>query len=626
MPDPVGQSATYLTSLACASVGACTAVGYANPDATHTAAIAYRWDGSVWQAQSVPAPSSGNVSQFASVSCGSPNDCVAVGVSGGVSWIVGQPFAAHWNGSSWSLTTPDPVPGAQAGGFNSISCPSATECLAVGAWIGSTKSSGAFAERWDGSAWVLQSIPTARLDQLKAISCSSLTACVAVGENRATPVILHWDGNTWVSLAPAAVPDAGLSCVGTSSCTAVGGTDGSTTTVVWDGSNWTAHAISYRLGARFSNLNAVSCSSTDACVAVGQYLTTAGQLLPLVERWNGNQWRREATPLAADSGLSAVSCVSSDDCTAVGSARGPGSNAGTAALHWDGRSWQIQPTPITPWPSNWLKHLACSRTGTDGRSQQTTVCTAVGIGYGGNGNTTGIAERWDGSTWQLQNLAIPAGGSVELTSISCPTVMECHSVGKVYIDPPCVFCTGDPTNPPRLGPCSFGCFADQHWDGSQWSYQLMQSTPNQNDRGFYEQVLGVSCPAAGTCFAVGYFAFAPSFAQRLTDGSWALQPTPDPSGYSAVSCPTVTSCTSVATQRDITVGLDVGLATHWDDTSWADQPMRTPAGSSVLGLESISCPTAHMCMTVGGQERSNFANSDPGPQVALAEIYADGQN
>ena len=54
--------------------------------------------------------------------------------------------------------------------------------------------------------------------------------------------------------------------------------------------------------------------------------------------------------------------------------------------------------------------------------------------------------------------------------------------------------------------------------------------------------------------------------------------------------------------------------------------MRSPAGSHVYRLDNISCPTAHMCMTVGRQERVNYANNDAAPQLGLAELYTDGQN
>lgn len=616
VPNPTDQSMTFLTSLSCASADACSAVGYARSANTSYIAAAYSWNGSTWQPRPVPVP--GPTSQFTSVSCASPTDCVAVGFSAGTYWLAGQPIAAHWDGVTWSNTTPAPIPGADTGGFSSVSCPSATECLAVGAWIGPNKTSGATAERWDGSTWVAQSTPTGRQDQLRTISCSSLTACIALGDSSSPTVIIQWDGSTWAPLPSSPIPDVALSCTATTACSTVGGTDGHAATARWDGTTWTTHAISYRSGATYSNLHSVSCVSSVECVAVGEYLTTTGKRQALIERWNGDHWQKENAPLSDGSGLFEVSCVSIQQCTAVGytpTTGGFGNNTATVALHSNATTWTSEPTPTVPWPHSELTHLSCTRTGTDGQLDHPTVCTAIGRGLDDSGNKSSIVERWNGSTWQLQNLAVPTGGSVELSSISCPTTTECHSVGKVYIDPPCSLCTGDPTQQPPLGPCSLGCFADQHWDGQGWTYQLMQSTPKSTDRGSSEQIDGVSCPWQGTCVAVGFFASTSTFAQHLTVGSWALQPTPDPSGYSAVSCPNVTSCTSV--------GLEGELATHWDGSQWSAQPIRNPAGANTVDLNSVSCPTAHMCMTVGGQYRASTANSDIGPQLALAERYTD---
>ena len=621
IPTPAGQGATYLTSLACASSDACTAVGYANSTATSSAPIAEQWDGSAWNPQSVPAPSGGNGSRLKSVSCSSPTACVAVG--GGPNFVTGQPLAALWDGASWTLIPPAAVPGAQTGVFNAVSCPSTAECFAVGGWNGPRKNSGAMAERWDGSAWVVQSTPTGRQDELKAVSCSSTAACLATGDAYGSPVAMRWDGAAWIGMSTTILEDAGISCSGPTACTTVGGTDGNSSAVAWDGSSWTNEVIQYRLGASYSSLRNVSCASDRDCMAVGEHLTSAGHVAPLIERWNGDSWRVEATSLPDGAYLSAVSCVSEDDCTVVGSIAtdgGLGNNAVPLAVHWNGSKWQVQPTPAPPAPSG-LQYVSCTRTGADGQRDHSTVCSAVGVGYG-----TGIAERWDGVSWQLQDLKIPSGGRVELQGISCATVTECVSVGKVFIDPVCSTCTGDPTLQPPPGPCSYGCFADEHWDGASWDYRFVPSTPNYADRGFYEQLLDVSCPAPGTCFTVGYFTFQPTFAERLTGSSWAIQKTPDPSGYNSVSCATTTSCTSVATQRDSTVGLEKGLATHWDGSHWSDQPMRSPAGSNVYRLNSISCPTAHMCMTVGRQERVNYANNDAAPQLGLAELYTDGQN
>jgi hypothetical protein len=77
LPDP-GQ----LSGVSCPSTTACTAVGSESSGASGTTfGIAERWDGTNWNAQSVPNPAGASVTQLRSVSCAKPNDCMAAGGS-----------------------------------------------------------------------------------------------------------------------------------------------------------------------------------------------------------------------------------------------------------------------------------------------------------------------------------------------------------------------------------------------------------------------------------------------------------------------------------------------------------------------------------------------------------------
>jgi hypothetical protein len=72
-----------------------------------------------------------------------------------------------------------------------------------------------------------------------------------------------------------------------------------------------------------SSLQAVSCTSSTSCVAVGSYVTALGVGRTLVESWNGSTWTKVSSPNqgTAASFLSAVSCTSSSRCVAVGDYR-----------------------------------------------------------------------------------------------------------------------------------------------------------------------------------------------------------------------------------------------------------------------------------------------------------------
>src|SRR6516225_10958446 len=123
----------------------------------------------------------------------------------------------------------------------------------------------------------------------------------------------------------------GVSCPAANSCVAVGTYVRSSGAGValaerWDGSRWRIQPVPSPPGAAWSALNGVACSSPSACTAVGQAVSNQGASAPLAERWNGTQWRIQATPNppVGNGALFGVACTSSSACTAVGS-----SNSGT---------------------------------------------------------------------------------------------------------------------------------------------------------------------------------------------------------------------------------------------------------------------------------------------------------
>jgi hypothetical protein len=86
------------------------------------------WNGSVWSITSSPnAGSSDNL--LVSVSCVSASDCVAVGYTYTGSAI--ETLTIVWNGSVWSITS-SPNAGTSDDALNSVSCVSASDCVAVG--------------------------------------------------------------------------------------------------------------------------------------------------------------------------------------------------------------------------------------------------------------------------------------------------------------------------------------------------------------------------------------------------------------------------------------------------------------------------------------------------------------
>src|SRR5215472_11892549 len=72
--------------------------------------------------------------------------------------------------------------------------------------------------------------------------------------------------------------------------------------------------------AATGQLAGVSCFSSSACTAVGDYTKRFGSTVTLAERWNGTRWSVEPTPNpagAASRTLNAVDCTSASACVAV---------------------------------------------------------------------------------------------------------------------------------------------------------------------------------------------------------------------------------------------------------------------------------------------------------------------
>jgi len=242
---------------------------------------------------------------------------------------------------------------------------------------------------------------------------ASAGPALATASRHAHPVTGTGPGSGW-SIAPTPNPLArtgqliGVSCASSTSCTAVGDfTSGSGVVVTLaehgDGGKWAIQPTPNPLGARLSALISVSCSSPSACTAVGQAVSNQGASRPLAERWNGTQWRIQATPNPSAGGgaLFGVACTSPSACAAVGA-----SNSGTLAERWNGTKWRIVPTPSPSAGGGALFGVACT---------SPSACTAVGASNSGT-----LAEQWNSTKWAIQPTPNPSGAQFSfLNAVSC---------------------------------------------------------------------------------------------------------------------------------------------------------------------------------------------------------------
>lgn len=633
-------------------------------DAASNAAVAGRAGGyqvavSGWSLQTVP-PLSVETGSLSAMSCAGPRACMAVGYYNAGGTGDQAPMAEEWNGRGWSIV-PVPNPGSSSGTvLSAVSCPSAGFCVAAGTWTSAVGQSYPLAERWQGGHWSILVMPnpvTSTQTTLTGVACTSAAACIAVGffvnPFFTQTLAEEWNGHRWSVQRTKNVPNPAspvwgeldaIWCVSAKECVAVGNYEGSLTQSTlaesWNGSTWSIKHTPNLPGKPGNTLNAVSCRSARQCLAVGDYTTSTDHTGPLAEAWNGQAWSVEKTPAPAgthDSYLDGAACPTASVCLAVGGAAG-GNNYRPLAEQWNGRTWSVRTAPFPAGSvQSELSGIWC-------RSAR--ACVAVGADNSGIAATT-LAETWAGSTWSVtpaKNLVEPQASS--LSGVSCTTPDHCVAVGNytnIFGTRPLtelwngktwsITPVPSPAGTQAASLAAVSCAAADNcvavgtsfngtdnvtlaeaWNGSHWS---ITSTPNVE--GAQNSFLSsVSCPAAGHCTAVGYYAIAAvtnTLAETWNGTAWSISNTPNGAGsafttLTGVSCPAVNRC--IAVGGYITAPSSLAIAESWNGSTWAIQPLPSPAKAGGTFPQAISCRSTAACTAVG-----NYYNGTE--NVPLAE-------
>lgn len=326
-----------------------------------------------------------------------------------LSLLTGEPVLVVEATPKWTVQS---TPSTGFGGLQDVSCPSAEACFAVGF------SEGALAERWSGGEWTTTPVSGGALSD---VSCASNWFCVAIPEGLGAQ---RWTGSKWSSITAVTPSGAsspklnGVSCGSPTSCIAVGryvNSSGKARTLAekYDGTSWTVLTTPSEEGGG-NSLNAVSCTSASSCTAIG---SAGGK--PLALRWNGSEWSTLAAPnQVAAATYADLSCVSASSCMAVGQGYGK-------AERWNGSEWISAPIakPEDGEGSELLQGVSCV----------SAECIAVGQYESGISGFEVLAERWNGSEWEVQKAADPFPEIPELESeligVSCSAVSRCTAVG-----------------------------------------------------------------------------------------------------------------------------------------------------------------------------------------------------
>jgi hypothetical protein len=351
-PPSPGAASNGLEGVTVLSACNAWAVGYDISGGPYQTLIEH-WNGSSWRV--VPSPDPGGSANFLrSVRAVSPTSIWAVGdySSPGAT----KTLIVHWNAKAWKQV-PSPSPG-KFGELDGVRAVSARSVWAVGGYTagGHDKT---LIEHWNGTRWARVASPNPGTDnELFAVTATSSRDAWAVGEipgeqadiagraQRAvdTPgsatnqaFIVHWNGRKWRHVAsPSPGSGSELDAVGATSASnawAVGytssGSIDKTLVLHWNGRRWTRMASPST--GREAFLTGVTATSARNAWAVGDSIAHSGGVeQPLILRWNGRRWSREASPQPSPdgAGLFAVAAASAGNGWAVGAFQtGTGSKA-----------------------------------------------------------------------------------------------------------------------------------------------------------------------------------------------------------------------------------------------------------------------------------------------------------
>jgi hypothetical protein len=309
---------------------------------------------------------------------------------------------------------PSPNAGAGNNTLNGVSARSASDAWAVGT-VGSGKEDagiGTLTERWNGTTWSVVASPDTlhNDDVLNAVADLSPANAWAVGLVKTTgvktgaPLIVHWNGANWQTVASPAGFTGVLRAVSAdrpSDIWAVGD-DGRGHAIAFrsDGTSWVSTTLP---AANIDTLQGVKAFSPTDVWAVGSQIpsgTANGRTL--VMHFNGSAWSivPSANPDPNVDILHAVDGVSSNDLWAVGqkarseTQTGVGPGTRTLAEHWNGTRWSAVTTPNTGDEDtlNGVAAAAAARVFSAGTFVQTGGAIPVDRTLG---------ERWNGASWAL---------------------------------------------------------------------------------------------------------------------------------------------------------------------------------------------------------------------------------
>jgi hypothetical protein len=583
--------ASELAGMSCATAAMCFAVGAHFLNSARTQAISLRWDGTRWSPVQPrrPRPST----DLRGVSCPGPQNCYATGTAAGRGASpLDHPLIEHWNGTRWSTQAiASPPRGTR---LNGVSCPAAAVCTAVGS-AGGDNSRLLVADLSNGT-WTTSTVasPAQAIPgtiSFSDVSCRAPRVCSAIlfflnqGEELA-----WWTASRGAAggfTIPRPIRDLaddipfGLSCQGPG-CTLVGAKDatdgkgddmgtGTAFALRNQGGAFAAQPVPEPPGTEGGQLNHVSCAGAGFCAATtsgaGDFFGVPGNDPSVAVRPSPHgAWHYPAN--ASHGFLEGLSCPEATFCLALGSAAG--------AERWDGQHWVPAPAPGQPKPrESGMQALSCT---------SPAFCLAVGMTAANRNKPT--YSVWNGKTWSPVARAAVPGGSFRssLVAVSCLSPAFCVAAGSF-----------DPLAKPQIRALV------EVWNGTKWTVASVRLRVTTSDSG-----IGVSCATRSACMATWGDSFT-ALAQWWNGTTWRNAPFAGPGrpaderSILGVSCPSATSCTAVGSRHTDAHGV-VPLIENWNGQRWSIEAPPIP-GMGHAALNDVSCTAPTVCTAVGFNTR-----------------------
>ena len=335
----------------------------------------------------------------------------------------------------------------------------------------------------------------------------------------------------------------------------------------------------------------VSCGTAKSCLAVTENLDAAGNSTPAADFWNGTAWKSLALPLPKHTGgsLNGVSCKGAS-CLAVGY-YSTASGDHPVALRWNGKSLtQAAVPPLPAWGMGaTLADVSCVTA---------VSCVAIGSATTSAGTTAVIIDTWNGATWAMRTVALPASMlAVAVNGLSCVSASYCAAGG--------MFAAASPGGSFGLLPLLVT------WNGKAVATKKLPAPQGAS----LAMITDVSCASVTSCAATG-ISLSPAltssngFVDVLVGTTWKTASIAWPRGAAsselmAVSCTSPASCVAVGLDGITNSGADAAALTYNGKTWTVQTNVPGPGRGQASLFGGVSCVTATYCAASGQTGRAS---------------------